>query len=136
MGTERRYGVTCCTGLALVYLDVGSNGTIKVRPEGPQHMTIAVNPVVDGKLAFPPDQLHAMTTGAATERQVTEIDWQTHRSWIVRCGEGSCTQQVEVSSRSFPRLAHVLEQGTWPEVDGVRVVQLRVLNRAMTPKDG
>lgn len=130
------YAIICCTGNAIAYLNIGRKGRrVKVTPAEPAHMTIAVNPVVDGNPTWPPGQFHEMVTAAAVERQVTEVAWPTHRSWIIRCN--SCTEQAQVSGRNLPALAVRLQsRGDWPVIDKVRIVPLGVLNRMTVHLNG
>jgi hypothetical protein len=135
--TASRYAVICCTGHALAYFDTDRFGRVTVTTAGETpHLSIASAPVVDGKPLQTPEQMHEMTTAQAAERHVTEIAWATHRSWIIRCGEVGCTQQAEVSNLNLRKLTQRLAEGTWPDVDGIHIIPLRVLNPILNRING
>lgn len=141
MAEPIRYAIVCCTGYALAYIDVKQwrSGSVTVaitdashRP----HLTVAVNPVIDGKPVWAPDEFHQMVTEGAASRTVTEIAWRNHRSWVIRCGAGSCPKQAEISNPILRTLADSLADGAWPVINNMHVVTLGVLNIRLTHLNG
>jgi len=135
-----RYAIVCCRPepIAVLRVDGTRRLRVKVEPwEQSPSMRIVTNPVIDGKTVFDPDELAVQTHRDVVARRVTEIQWDGHRSWVIRCGE-SCSrnQQAQIRAEHLPRIAAKLAQGRWDEqYDNMPVVPLGVLSRLTDPRN-
>lgn len=123
--TETNYEIWCCTEhVATVTLRNGrarSWEPIQPPPGETPHATIATVPDISGLETV---DLHSMVHRDAVERHVTELKWDDHRSWVIRCL--TCSEQFEIAEARLPWLTYVLQAGDWSVTGGM--VPLAVLN--------